>query len=216
MKNLFDLRKTKGVTQQEIADVIGVSRSTYTHYENGNRKPDLETIKKLAEYFDVSVDQLIGIVKIDMNELGGFFAEDASEQKRKYKTFPVYSQIPCGIPNDLTDVVVDWEDVSEDIYKRGDILLTVARGDSMEPEIRDGDTVIILKTDEARDSAICVVRINGDTGTLKKIKIHPNGLELIPLNPAYKSIFYTDKQVEESPISIIGVLLEVRKKYHFV
>ncbi len=59
-ENLKTLRKQKGITQQQIADTINTSRSCISNYESGNRQPDNETIKLLADYFDVSVDYLFG------------------------------------------------------------------------------------------------------------------------------------------------------------
>lgn len=58
--NLKSLRKQMGITQQEIAKTINTSRSCISNYESGNRQPDNETIKLLADYFDVSVDYLFG------------------------------------------------------------------------------------------------------------------------------------------------------------
>ena len=58
--NLKLLRKQMGLTQQGIADKINTSRSCISNYESGNRQPDNETIKVLADFFDVSVDYLFG------------------------------------------------------------------------------------------------------------------------------------------------------------
>lgn len=229
MKTHIELRKTKDVSQQDIADYLGVSRVTISNYETGRRDPDTSTLGKLASYFNVSVDYLLGN-STQPAERPAYGAKTIhgpnwsqiiypvkDPSRKAFRTYDVWGYIPCGAPNDLVEVPVDWENVTEDIYSRGDIFLTKAKGDSMDPEIRDGDTVILYYTqNQAWDGAICAVRINGDTGTLKKIKIHPNGLELIPLNKAYKPVVYTDKQVEEVPVTIIGVLAEVRKKYHYL
>jgi len=59
-ENLKNLRKQKGITQQHVANAINTSRSCISNYESGNRQPDNETIKLLADYFDVSVDYLFG------------------------------------------------------------------------------------------------------------------------------------------------------------
>jgi HTH-type transcriptional regulator, competence development regulator len=57
-KRLKNLRgKT---TQEEVAGRIGISRARYSHYENGRSEPDTETLNKLADYYDVSVDYLLG------------------------------------------------------------------------------------------------------------------------------------------------------------
>lgn len=57
-----ELRKEKNMTLSELANVIGVSAVTISRYENGEREPSLRTLKKLADYFDVPVDYLVGII----------------------------------------------------------------------------------------------------------------------------------------------------------
>lgn len=59
MKYLKELRQSRGVSQQVVADYLEITRQAYSNYENGNRAPDTETLLKLGEYFDVSVDTLL-------------------------------------------------------------------------------------------------------------------------------------------------------------
>ncbi|KAA0766325.1 helix-turn-helix domain-containing protein [Bacillus sp. SH5-2] len=55
------LKKARGKrTQEEVAKYLGISRARYSHYENGRSEPDNETLKKLADFFDLSVDYLLG------------------------------------------------------------------------------------------------------------------------------------------------------------
>ena len=56
----LDVYKRQGYTQEEIADAIGVARSTYTRYESDKRLPDIYKLCALADYFDVSLDDLVG------------------------------------------------------------------------------------------------------------------------------------------------------------
>lgn len=58
-KKLKELRQKKGLTQQEIADLLHVNRVTYTNWEKGNREPNLEKLSMLACIFDVSIDFLL-------------------------------------------------------------------------------------------------------------------------------------------------------------
>lgn len=61
LKNrLKELRKEKGFNQEEVGDAIGVTKVSICCYENGNRFPSLESIIKLANYFNVSMDYLLG------------------------------------------------------------------------------------------------------------------------------------------------------------
>lgn len=60
MENLTKARKRLKKTQQEVADYLGISRQAYSNYEAGKREPDYETLLKLGEYFDCSIDYLLG------------------------------------------------------------------------------------------------------------------------------------------------------------
>lgn len=60
MKNLVTLRKRNGLSQQKLGEEIGLARNTICQYESGNRVPDVDTLIKIAQYFDVSIDYLLG------------------------------------------------------------------------------------------------------------------------------------------------------------
>lgn len=60
MENLKKLRKIHEATQQTVADYLGITRSAYSNIENDNRDPDTKTLLKLADYYNVSVDYLLG------------------------------------------------------------------------------------------------------------------------------------------------------------
>ena len=64
LKNLKKLRQQKGISQQVLADFIMVSQQSINKYENHNVEPDINTIIKIADYFDVSVDYLIGRTEV--------------------------------------------------------------------------------------------------------------------------------------------------------
>lgn len=57
---LSDLRNKAHITQKDLANILGVSRGTIGMYEIGQRDPDTETLKKISDYFNVSVDYLLG------------------------------------------------------------------------------------------------------------------------------------------------------------
>lgn len=58
--NLIELRKISGFTQKELAERLGISRSAIGNYEKGIREPDLETLEKIADFFNMDMGQLIG------------------------------------------------------------------------------------------------------------------------------------------------------------
>lgn len=60
MNILKQLRQSKGVLQKDVASYLGVDRTTYVKYERGDSEPNHDMLSKLADYFDVSIDYLLG------------------------------------------------------------------------------------------------------------------------------------------------------------
>ncbi len=193
------LRKLRNLTQGEVADAIGVTRTAYTNYENGKRNPRLETLRRLAYFFDVPIPYLLG--------------ESTSENPfTKRNKIPLLGSVPAGIPIEAIEDVEDYIDVYPRFVKHGELFALRVQGDSMEPEVRSGDIVIVEKQDFINSGDIAVIRINGEDVTVKRVKVNGNGLMLIPSNPAYDPLFFTPDQIAELPITIIGKVIEVRRR----
>lgn len=60
MENLIKLRKERGLTTRQIGELLGISKGTFNHWETGRCEPDIATLKKLADFFCVSIDYLVG------------------------------------------------------------------------------------------------------------------------------------------------------------
>lgn len=101
------LRKSKGKTQEDISKVLGVTRPAYTAYETGKRNPDYDTLEKIADYYDVSIDYLLGrtddkdFSKNDDKEFEAF-ANDPELQKW-------YKELPESKEEDLRRLRKMWE-----------------------------------------------------------------------------------------------------------
>ena len=67
MKEFFEifklLRKDKGLTQEQVAEILGTSPQTISRWETGTSTPDITMLPKIASYFDITVDELLGIKK---------------------------------------------------------------------------------------------------------------------------------------------------------
>ena len=60
IKNLKALRKEYNISQQQLANIIGVSQQSINKYENHNVEPDIETLKAIATFFNTTIDFLVG------------------------------------------------------------------------------------------------------------------------------------------------------------
>lgn len=197
MNNIRALRKEKGMTLDDLSRIFNVSRATLGFWEQGKYEPNNAALIKMSEYFGVSVDYILG-----------------NEDKPSGNWIPVYGKVAAGIPITAVEDVVDQEELTDDMVKDGSeyIGLRIA-GQSMEPKISEGDTVIVRVQPDVEDGEIAVVLVNGDEATCKKIKKTPEGVMLLSFNPAYQPIFYTNKEIETLPVTILGKVVELRAKF---
>lgn len=65
MTDLKNLREERNMTQEQLAEVMGVGQSTIAHWESGYRKPDIVMLKKLANVLKCTTDQLLNFIDIE-------------------------------------------------------------------------------------------------------------------------------------------------------
>ena len=82
----------------------------------------------------------------------------------------------------------------------------------MEPDYLDGDVIIFQKQDDCENGDDCVVMVNGNDGTFKRVFKNENGIILQPLNNKYQPMIYSNEQIETLPVKILGVFEELRRK----
>ena len=98
--------------------------------------------------------------------------------------------------------------------KQGKLFALKVRGDSMLPEFKEGDIVIVKKQPDVESGEIAVVLINGDEGTLKRVKKTEDGIFLYAFNPAvYEPHFYSNADIENLPVRIVGKVIENRREW---
>ena len=107
----------------------------------------------------------------------------------------------------------DWEEIDEDMAARGEFIALRIHGRSMEPRILDGDVVIVQIQSFIEDGDIGIIFVNGDDATCKKVKKTPKGIMLISNNPAYEPMFYSNEEIENLPVRVLGKVVELRGKF---
>lgn len=194
--SLKKLRISNNETQNDLANFLGVSRTTYLKYENGLHEPSFETLTKLADHFNVSVDYLLGNKEKKSPELN-----IKNILPLKTKKVPLLGDIACGKPIWAEQTHGEFISVSDDID--ADFCLR-ASGDSMiGARIYDGDIVFIKNQDMVNNGEIAAVIIDNEA-TLKRVYYYPekNKIVLNPENPAFEPLVYINEELNE--IRILG------------
>lgn len=215
------IREEKGMTLEELGNKVGVGKSTVRKWENGmiaNMRRD--KISKLANALECSPSYLMGwennsdsiLQTLSENEIASLKA-DMLELKKGIK-IPVLGNVAAGIPIFATENYIASEEIPKELAATGKFFGLRIKGDSMSPRIMEGDIVIVKQQDDAESGDIVIVLINGDSATCKRLMKYQEGISLISFNPSYEPMTFSNKDIEEKPIKIIGKVVENRQKYY--
>lgn len=187
MKSLFELRQNKKLTQKAVASHLGISRQAYANYETGAREPDIATLRALADFFEVSVDYLLGTTS---------WGVDLPEGVRPVYTrrFRLLGSIACGEPIFDPEELGAYVDASSEI--KADFCLT-AKGDSMiGARIYDGDIVFIRQQSIVNNGDIAAVVVDNEL-MLKRWYYSSEDARLVlnSENPAYEPFVFAGEEL---------------------
>lgn len=189
---LKKLRKERGLTQEQLASLLNISKSAISMYENGNREPNFETEELIADFFNVNISVLRGKNPIIVPE--GFMPIP------KTNKVPRLGVISCGDPINSEENFDGYDDVPEHIVC--DFTLK-CEGDSMiGARINDGDLVYIRQQSTIENGQIAAVLVDGTEKLLKRVYISDDSVILQAENPAYPPKVFSKEDMNR--ISIVG------------
>lgn len=208
-KRLKECREENHYTLEEIGNKIGVHKSTILRWENGETgKIKNPILKELATLYNVNIVWLMGY------EAPKFLYNNTTKSdKPKSVKVPVLGYVRAGIPLEAIEEILDYEEIPAEWTNDGSEYfgLTV-KGDSMFPYIIETDVIIFKKQNNCENGQIAVALVNGDEATIKIVKNSEDGITLVPFNPMYPKIFYSNYDIQNKPVVIVGVLKELRRK----
>lgn len=179
----------------------------------------IEATTEIAKAMNLSVDELLKQLELNQE----FIINSSEKSTTPYTQVLVYGTIPAGIPMECIEDIIDTEEISTDMLSGGKQYFGLKiKGNSMSPTYLDGDTIIFLKQDDCESGDDCVVMVNGNEGTFKRVikDVKNKTITLQPLNtsldsegkPLYPPITFTNEQIENLPVRIIGVFDELRRR----
>ena len=158
-ENLRLLRKQNSVSQNEIADFLGYkSFTTVQKWEDGTSMPNASTISKIADFFDITINDLLNV---DLRKINS-------------NLIPVIGTIRGGTPLFADQNIIDYERVEYEESNDGEYFYLDVVGDSMKNiRILDGDRVYIRKQSTLNNGEVGVILID-DEATLKEFSLKIN------------------------------------------
>lgn len=187
------------VDRNTLCNDLNIKYTTLADWINAKTYPRIDKIEMLANYFGISKADLV---------------EDYIDEEDEL-SIPVYGRVAAGLPIEANqDSIIGEEKIPLNLARRGDFYALVIKGDSMEPMLFEGDTVIVREQPDAEDGELVVATINGDDATCKKLyKLPGGGIQLRSLNPAYDPFTFSDGDVEAIPVRVLGKVVEMRRRF---
>lgn len=189
------LRKRNNMSQRELAEKAGVSRSAIGMYETGEREPSFEMLETFADIFNVNMNVLLGksaslpVLPKNMTVLPPM------------RKIPLLGTIACGEPILAQENISDYVDLPGHI--RADFALT-CKGDSMtNAGIRDGDVVYIRQQEAVENGQIAAVLVDKEEATLKRFYILDGHISLNAENPEFPPLVFSGEDAHE--VRVLGL-----------
>ena len=201
-KNLRHYMEINSKTRRDMCEALGVSYYTFSDWVNGKKYPRMDKVELMAHYFGIQKSDLI---------------EDKSKIMNMPKSqgvwIPVLGRVAAGIPINMVTDIIDQEQITEEMAASGEYFALQIHGDSMEPRMKDGDVVIVRQQEDAESGEVVIATINGDDATCKRLRKYAEGIMLLSTNPAYEPMTFTNHDIEELPVKILGKVVELRAKF---
>ena len=200
------LLKLHGATVYQVSKATGIAASTFSDWKNGRSTPKADKLARIAEFFSISLDELIGTP-------GGMRdAESSYRSVRARKMVPVIGVIRAGSPIVTNETLLgmefaDVEDVEDYFY------LEVC-GDSMKDcGIVNGTYVLFRKQQYAENGDIVACLVDGESATVKRFEKKNHRIILSPENDEYEPIILLPEDFETGRSRILGVAVEAKTKF---
>ena len=197
--NFVKLCTQRGTTPTAVVHILGVAGGSVTKWKNGAVPRDV-TLQRIADYFGVTVDYLLGKENAPDIKSNAIILDPA-----KTRMIPVYESVSAGFGTLAQDLIIEYMPlyIHSDLEARDTICIKV-KGDSMSPDIEDGDIIQVYKTAEVENGDVAVVLVDGEEALVKKFYYGTSSIELHSINPAYSPIRF--ERADVARVQVMGVV----------
>lgn len=194
---LKQLRKSMNLTQQQVADRLGITRQAYNHYETQRRSPDTKTLMKLADLYSCTIDRLVG------------YEPYARPHSPQMSAVPILGSVRAGNDHLVSEEYEGYEYV--DVKNPEEYFCLNIIGDSMEPQILEGDLALVHKQSTIASGDLAVVLIGDEEATIKRVFKAGKDLVLQPFNSSYPVRVFGHK--EQNELRILGKVVRTSRNW---
>lgn len=210
-------------TPEHLERELSIPRARLAQLRRGQVMPTEAELDELVRYFHTPREVLMGrtlpaeaanVVPLPSDRALLSLRDEGSVLPLiRRRRVPVLGRVPAGIPIEAISEVVEEIELDSSLAADGyDYFGLLVTGDSMYPEYRDGDVVVLRVQATAETGDDVVAYIGGGDATLKRLTRTESGIQLRPLNPTYPVRSFSRQEVLSLPVTIAGVVVEQRRR----
>lgn len=212
-RKIKEKREALKMTQEELGKICGTTKQSIFKYETGIvTNIPMDRLCKIADALGTTPAWLMGWTDNDEPRSSGQPVPLAQVAPSKGVRIPVFGTVRAGIPLDAITDILDYEEIPQEMAAGGEYFGLRVKGDSMLPDIREDDIVIVRQQPDVENGDTAIVLINGDEATVKRVTKSSAGLTLIPANSQYAPMVYSMLDVATLPVKILGKIVEIRRR----
>ena len=204
-QNIKRYMRKKNISRRELCDALGFNYNTLADWLHARKYPRIDKIEMLANYF--------GISKADLVEQ--YSGDDVSRiDAIDVIKIPLLGRVVAGDPQEAIQEADEFIYIPSMNHRRSDDYFALrVNGESMEPNLMDGDIAIVHIQPDVDSGQIAVVLIDNQDSTVKRVFITPDGITLVADNPAvFSPRFFTNDDCLTLPVRILGRVVSIQRE----
>lgn len=199
------LREENGMSQTELAEKINTTKQNLYKYENDiiTNIPS-DKIEAIAQVYGIPPSYIMGWDdQSESSNISDIYIDGISK-------IPVFETVSAGFGAYAASDIVDYIP----IYVRNpaevpELMGIRVSGDSMYPKIEDGDIIVVRKQSSVDSGSIAVMLLDGEEGLVKKVEYSDDWIDLISINPEYKTRHFEGEEVLR--LQVVGLVKQIIK-----
>jgi repressor LexA len=191
----------------EVAKLVGVSEATISRYESGNIKNmRKDRIAKYASALKVPPSTFLELEDKSESRL------TPTDLRANTKPVPLVGRVAAGLSCHAEDNIEGYILTDCELLHEGyEYFWLTVKGDSMEPELHDGDRVLVREQETLDRECFAVVRIDGEDGVVKRVRIDRDKITLTSVNPYYPPRVFEREQMND--VAVVGKVISSQRIY---
>lgn len=207
----------RGMKQIDLSNKAHLDKSLISNYINGNYTAKQENIHAIALALNVDEGWLMGYnTTMDRkDDIETIHIDNARYIKTATQMIkiPILGKIPAGVPIEAIQDISGYEEIPVSMLKNDSNYFALkVEGDSMFPDYQEGDVLIVKQQNDCNSGDDCIVMVDSNDATFKRVIKQSNSLILKPLNNTYEPYVFTEYDIMKQPVKILGIVIESRRR----